>query len=196
LCHALNNVGAAGQWLDFAKGRRDLARSLGIALAGNFQEHAARAFTNCACVEMNRLNLAEAEAFLDRGIAYCVENDLATWRDYMRGVQAQLLLRRGLWNEAAAVAHDVIDDEATTALVRYPHRLSLAGDWQGAAAFWNRMGAPFERALALLQGDEVAQREALDIFEELGARPVAQHVRGMMRQSGVSHVARGPRQAT
>ncbi|RWE05160.1 MAG: LuxR family transcriptional regulator, partial [Mesorhizobium sp.] len=77
-----------------------------------------------------------------------------------------------------------------------PHRLSLAGDWQGAAAFWNRMGAPFECALALLQGDEVAQREALDIFEELGARPVAQHVRGMMRQSGVSHVARGPRQAT
>ncbi|TJW67056.1 MAG: helix-turn-helix transcriptional regulator, partial [Mesorhizobium sp.] len=81
---------------------------------------------NCACVEMNRLNLAEAEAFLDRGIAYCVENDLATWRDYMRGVQAQLLLRRGLWNEAAAVAHDVIDDEATTALVRYPSLVALA----------------------------------------------------------------------
>ncbi|WFP64748.1 LuxR family transcriptional regulator [Mesorhizobium sp. WSM4904] len=296
LCHALNNVGAAGQWLDFAKGRRDLARSLGIALAGNFQEHAARAFTNCACVEMNRINLNEAEALLDRGIAYCVENDLATWRDYMRGVQAQLLLRRGLWNDAAAVAHDVIDNEATTALVRYPslvalarlrirrgdpsaepvldemrrfldkgmelqrlvpyamvmaelawlwqgdreealrlidlaeslsptravfgelatwrqllapdddpgetggmaepHRLLLAGDWRGAAAFWAGIDAPFERALALLQGDEAALREALDIFEGLGARPVAQHVRGMMRQSGVSHIARGPRQAT
>ena len=48
----------------------------------------------------------------------------------------------------------------------------------------------------MLQGDEAALREALDIFERLGATPVAQHVRGMMRQSGVSHIARGPRQAT
>ncbi|RAZ71197.1 helix-turn-helix transcriptional regulator [Mesorhizobium atlanticum] len=296
LCHALNNVGAAGQWLDFTKGRRDLARSLGIALSGNFQEHAARAFTNCACVEMNRLNFKEAASFLGRGIAYCVENDLATWRDYMRGVQAQLLLRLGLWDDAAAMAHEVVDDEATTPLVRYPslvalarlrirrgdpsaepvleemrrfldkgmelqrlvpfagvmaelawlgegdrgealhlialaeglaparavfgelatwrrllspesvpgetdgmaepHRLQLVGDWRAAAALWTSMGAPFERALALLQGDEAARREALDIFEALGARPVAQHVRGLLRQSGVSRIARGPRQAT
>ena len=34
----------------------------------------------------------------------------------MRGVQAQLLLRRGLWDDAATIAHEVIDDEATTAL--------------------------------------------------------------------------------
>ncbi|TIV92320.1 MAG: helix-turn-helix transcriptional regulator, partial [Mesorhizobium sp.] len=126
LCHALNNVGAAGQWLDFTKGRRDLARSLGIALSGNFQEHAARAFTNCACVEMNRLNFKEASSLLERGIGYCIENDLATWRDYMRGVQAQLLLRLGFWDDAAAVAHEVVDDEATTPLVRYPSLVALA----------------------------------------------------------------------
>ena len=296
VCHALNNVGAAEQWVDPVKGRRDLARSLGIALAENFQEHAARAFTNCACVEMNRLGFDEAGSILDRGIAYCVENDLATWRDYMRGVQAQLLLRRGRWNDAAAVAHEVIDNEATTALVRYPslvalarlrirrgdpsaepvleemkrfldkgmelqrlasyaavmaelawlgqgdpeealrlidlaeglsptravfgelatwrqlllpgsdpgetdgmadaHRLQLAGDWRGAAALWAEMDAPFERALTLLRGDEAAQHQALDIFEALGAKPVAQHARSLMRQSGVGHIARGPRQAT
>jgi len=296
LCHALNNVGAAGQWLDFTKGRRDLARSLGIALSGNFQEHAARAFTNCACVEMNSLNFKEASSFLDRGIGYCIENDLATWRDYMRGVQAQLLLRRGFWNDAATMAHEVVDDDATTPLVRYPslvalarlrirrgdpsaepiveemrrfldkgmelqrlvafagvlaelawlgqaetqealrliaiaenlaptpavfgelatwrellspgsdpgdtdgmaepHRLQLTGDWRAAAALWAEMGAPFEQAMALLLGDEAAQREALAIFEDLGARAVAQHARGLMRESGVSHIARGPRQAT
>ncbi|MEZ2333206.1 AAA family ATPase [Mesorhizobium sp. RCC_202] len=296
LCHALNNLGAAGQWLDLAKGQRDLARSLDIALEDNFQEHAARAFTNSACLEMNRLALGEAQSFLERGIAYCVENDLATWRDYMRGVQAQLLLRRGLWDDAATIAHEVIDDEAATALVRYPalaalarlrirrgdpsaeqvldemkrfldkgmevqrlvsyaavmaerawleqgerdealrlidlaetlsptravfgelaiwrqmllpgsdpgdtagmaepHRLQLAGDWRGAAALWADMGASFEQALALLQGDEAAQRKALGILEGLGARPMAQHARGLMRQSGLIHIARGPRQAT
>lgn len=295
LCHSLNNVGAAGQWLDLAKGRRDLARSLDIALQENFQEHAARAFTNCACVEMSRLNFCAAESILERGIAYCIENDLATWRDYMRGVQAQLLLRLGRWNEAAVVAHEVIDNEATTALVRYPsldvlarlrirrgdpsaepildemknfldkgmelqrlapyaavmaelawmgqgdrqealhliglaeqlsparavfgelavwrqllrpesdpgairdmaepHRLLLAGDWRGAAAAWEALGAPYERALALLRGDEAGLRQALELFDGLGAKPVAQHVRGLMRQHGVS-ITRGPRQAT
>ncbi|TIV07992.1 MAG: helix-turn-helix transcriptional regulator, partial [Mesorhizobium sp.] len=87
-------------------------------------------------------------------------------------------------------------DPGETDSMAEPHRLQLIGDWRAAAALWARMGAPFERALALLQGDEAAQREALDIFEALGARPVAQHVRGLLRQSGVGRIARGPRQAT
>ncbi|WP_296744835.1 AAA family ATPase [Mesorhizobium sp.] len=296
ICHALNNIGSVGQWLDIAKGRLQLARSLEIALEHNFQEHAARAFTNSACLGINQLNHVEAQSFLDRGIAYCVENDLATWRDYMRGAKAQLLVRSGLWDDAAAEAHEVIDNDATTALVRFPslvalarlrirrgdpaaepvleemkrflgkgmelqrlmpfaavmaerawlglgdrdevlrlialaeslsptravfgelvawrsllmpgsepgdtskmaapYRMQLDGDWRGAAAAWDEMGAPFDRALALVHGDEAALREALDIFEGLGARPVAQHVRGLMRQNGVNRIARGPRQAT
>ncbi|UVK57012.1 LuxR C-terminal-related transcriptional regulator [Mesorhizobium sp. AR02] len=296
VCHALNNVGAAEQWLDLDSSRLHLARSLEIALEQNFQEHAARAFTNCACGEMNQLGYSQAQAFLDRGIDYCVENDLATWRDYMRGVRAQLLLRRGCWDEAAAEALDVIANDRATALVRYPalvalsrlrirrgdpsaepllaemkqflqkgtelqrllpyaaviaeqawlgeadkdealrliglaeslsptravfaelagwrqllapdidpgdtsgmaapYRMLLAGDWREAATFWAGLDAPYERALALAQGDEAAQREALEIFEALGARPVASHVRELMRQNGVVHIARGPRRTT
>ena len=277
VCHALNNVGAAEQWLDLDSSRLHLARSLEIALQENFQEHAARAFTNCACGEMNQLGYSQAQSFLDRGIDYCVENDLATWRDYMRGVRAQLLLRQGCWDEAAAEALDVIANDRATALVRYPalvalsrlrvrrgdpsaepllaemkqflekgaelqrlspyaaviaeqawlgeadkdealrliglaeslsptravfaelagwrqllapeidpgdtsgmaapYRMLLAGDWRGAAAVWAELDAPYERALALAQGDEAAQRTALEIFEALGARPVASHVR-------------------
>ncbi|UDL87361.1 LuxR C-terminal-related transcriptional regulator [Mesorhizobium sp. PAMC28654] len=296
VCHALNNVGAAEQWLDLASSRRHLGRSLEIALAENFQEHAARAFTNCACGGMNQLCYAEAQSFLDRGIDYCVENDLATWRDYMRGVRAQLLLRWGRWDEAAAEALDVLGNDQATALVRYPalvalvklrlrhgdpsvdpllgemmrflergaelqrllpyaavvaeqawlgeaqknealrlidlaetlsptravfaelaswrqllvpdidpgdtagmaapYRMLLHGDWRGAAAIWADLDAPYERALALAQGDEAAQRLALEIFETLGARPVASHVRDIMRRNGVNHIARGPRRTT
>ncbi|MDF3207329.1 AAA family ATPase [Mesorhizobium sp. LMG15046] len=296
VCHALNNVGAAEQWLDLASSRLHLARSLEIALEQNFQEHAARAFTNCACGEINQLGYSQAQSFLDRGIDYCVENDLATWRDYMRGVRAQLLLRQGYWNEAAAEALDVISNDQATALVRYPalvalvklrlrrgdpsaepllaemnrflergaelqrllpyaaivaeqawlgeaeiaealrlidlaetlsptramfaelaswrqilsagsdagdtagmaapYRMLLAGDWQGAAAVWADLNAPYERALALAQGDEPAQRAALEIFETLGAKPVASHVREIMRRNGVIRIARGPRQTT
>lgn len=296
VCHALNNLGSAGQWLDLAAGRLHLARSLEIALEQNFQEHAARAFTNSACSEMNQLGFDAAQSFLDRGINYCVENDLVTWRDYMRGVLAQLLLRQGQWEEAAAEALDVLSNDHATMLVRYPalialvklrirrgdpsaeplfqemkqflekgtelqrlapyacvmaeqawlgqgdrdealrlidladslsptravfselatwrqklaphshpgdtsgmaapYQLLLAGDWQAAAALWAELNAPYERGLALAQGDEEAQRAALEIFENLGARPVAQHVRETMRRNGVNHIARGPRRTT
>ena len=77
-----------------------------------------------------------------------------------------------------------------------PYRLLLAGDWQASADRWAEIGAPFERGLALLQGDEPAQRAALAIFEALGAAAVAAHVRTLMRQSGISRITRGPRPAT
>jgi len=77
-----------------------------------------------------------------------------------------------------------------------PFRLQLTGDWRAAAACWAEIGAPFERALALLAGDEAAQRAALSTFESLGAKPVAAHVRTLMRQSGIRGIVRGPRPAT
>jgi tetratricopeptide (TPR) repeat protein len=48
LSHALNNLGTARLIADDPAGQDDLDRSLQIALAGDFQEHAARAYTNLA----------------------------------------------------------------------------------------------------------------------------------------------------
>ena len=296
VCHALNNAGTAGQWLDLQQARRHLADSLEIALANNLQEHAARAFTNRACVEITQLDYRQARSFLDTGIDYCIERDLDTWHYYMRGWRAELLLRQGQWQEAANEALQVVGNGHASPLMRYPavvalarlrlrhgdpeiepllaellqflgrgmelqrlvpyaaliaerawleqgekdealhlidraeamatsramigeliqwrrklaperelgntatlaepYRLLFAGDWQAAAALWADLGAPYERALALLDGDEAAQRAALEVFEALGARPVAQHLRSMMRQGGVVHIARGPQRAT
>ena len=50
------------------------------------------------------------------------------------------------------------------------------------------------RALAE-SDDEEALREALDVFEDLGARPAAQWIRQALRERGAS-VPRGPRPAT
>ncbi len=76
------------------------------------------------------------------------------------------------------------------------YRLQFDGDWQGAADAWAEIGAPYDRALALLEGDENAQREALTIIDSLGAAAVARHVRQIMRRSGIARVSRGPRRAT
>jgi DNA-binding CsgD family transcriptional regulator len=78
-----------------------------------------------------------------------------------------------------------------------PFARQVAGDWAGAAAEWERLGCPYEAARALSEGDdEVALRRALAIFEELGARPMAQIVARRLRESGARAIPRGPRPAT
>ncbi|MER9404549.1 AAA family ATPase [Mesorhizobium caraganae] len=294
--HALNNVGCVEQWLDPAAGRQRLDQSLEIALQGNFQEHAARAFTNRACFEITQMSYDAARPVLESGIHYCTENDLGTWRDYLRGMLADVQLRQGQWDEAATTATDVIDNERTTTVGRFPallalaklrlrrgdpsaeplfaemarfvgsgadlqmlssyaalmaeqawlglsdrqealeliaraetpvrsrahvgelalwrtllapdmpagdtadmakpYRLLMTGDWRSASALWAELNAPYERALALILGDEEGQRLALDIFDGLGARPAAQRLRDIMRKNGIGGIARGPRRST
>jgi DNA-binding CsgD family transcriptional regulator len=77
-----------------------------------------------------------------------------------------------------------------------PYVLMIEGDWQGAAAAWQQLGAPYERALALSNGPENALRESLDILERLGAGPLAAIVRQRMREMGMRGIPRGPRTST
>jgi DNA-binding CsgD family transcriptional regulator len=78
-----------------------------------------------------------------------------------------------------------------------PYALEISGDWRGAAGVWRDLGCPYERATVLgLYGGELEQREALSIFERLGAAPAAQMVRKKMREQGVRGVPRGSRAST
>jgi DNA-binding CsgD family transcriptional regulator len=71
----------------------------------------------------------------------------------------------------------------------------IGGRWREAADAWRELGCPFEQAIALSMGDEPAQREALSLFDRLGAAPAAQKLRRAMRESGVRKVPSGPRSA-
>jgi DNA-binding CsgD family transcriptional regulator len=78
-----------------------------------------------------------------------------------------------------------------------PYALEISGDWRGAAGVWRDLGCPYERATMLaLYGGELEQREALSIFEQLGAGPAAQMLRKKMREQGVRSVPRGSRTST
>ncbi len=76
-----------------------------------------------------------------------------------------------------------------------PWRLLLEGDWEKSAALWSAAGCPYERADALATGDEKAMREALAIFDKLGATRRASVLRAAMRQRKLK-VPVGPRRAT
>lgn len=77
-----------------------------------------------------------------------------------------------------------------------PYRLMLSAEWQGAAAAWERIGAPYERALALADGPVEALREALSILESLESGPLTAIVRQRLRERGVRGIPRGPRAST
>ena len=77
-----------------------------------------------------------------------------------------------------------------------PFALHMRGDWAGAAAAWHEIGCPYEEALALADGGEEEMLRALEIFDRLGARPIASRVRSALRARGVESVPRGPRIAT
>ena len=77
---------------------------------------------------------------------------------------------------------------------RQPWALQIACDWQGAAAGWEAINCPYERALALAEcQNESAVRTALQIFERLGAAPMAGITRRKLRKRGVRNI---PRAAT
>jgi len=77
-----------------------------------------------------------------------------------------------------------------------PYRLGLAGDWQGEAAAWAEIGCPYYEALALADGDAVANTRALEILSGLGAKVVEDVVRNRMRKAGITVKPSGPRAST
>jgi DNA-binding CsgD family transcriptional regulator/tetratricopeptide (TPR) repeat protein len=78
--------------------------------------------------------------------------------------------------------------------VAEPYRLHLNGFWEEAARRWQEIGCPYEAALALHDsGDERLLREALAVFDELGARPMRDATARLLSRHGVRDI---PRRAT
>lgn len=76
-----------------------------------------------------------------------------------------------------------------------PFAMQLNGDWVGAAHAFDELGCPFDRAMALIDGDEAAQRDAFAILESLGATATITRCREMLAGRG-ARVPRGPRPST
>ncbi|HEX5380198.1 MAG TPA: AAA family ATPase [Phenylobacterium sp.] len=299
LSHALNNVGASKVWVDAASARADLERSLKLALLHDQQDHVARTYVNFACLEINLRAHATAHRLLEAGIAYCVERDLDTWRNYLRGWLAETYLREGRCDAAAEAALLVVQNDRASPVMRNPAVVALArlrmrrgdpevtplldevarfmakgveaprlasyailaaerawitgsgadaalalldqaramriegadpwqageiwfwrrklgapvdraaaggmappylellnGDWRAAADRWEALKMPYETALALLEGDDEAQRQGIERLDGWGAAASATRARQDLRQLGLRNIPRGPRAST
>ena len=75
---------------------------------------------------------------------------------------------------------------ATPEGVAEPYRLVMEGKPAEAATILEAKGIPYQRALALMHGDQTAQLEALEVLETLGATAVADKLRQSLRNQGVT----------
>jgi DNA-binding CsgD family transcriptional regulator len=109
------------------------------------------------------------------------------------GTQPWALRETALW---LAILGEPVDLSAEAqGHLSEAHRLHIAGRWREAGDAWRLLGCPYEQAIALSGGDEASQREALRLFDRLGAAPAAARLRREMRAAGVRGVPSGPRSA-
>ncbi|WP_251070958.1 LuxR C-terminal-related transcriptional regulator [Streptomyces sp. ISL-96] len=77
-----------------------------------------------------------------------------------------------------------------------PFALELNGDWAAAAEAWQRLGCPYDAALARLAGDAEAVAAAVAAFDALGAPAAVFRGRIRLKELGVRLGTRGPRATT
>ncbi|HKH62384.1 MAG TPA: AAA family ATPase [Flavitalea sp.] len=77
-----------------------------------------------------------------------------------------------------------------------PYKALKAGRVNEAVTFWDTKGCPFEKALALFEGNENDKRSALSILQGLGADAVYEKLKMEMRASGIKKIPRGQREST
>jgi len=96
----------------------------------------------------------------------------------------------GYWLTKAG--HPVPPDDSD-----HPYALQARGQWRRAAALWQAAGCPYERAVALAESPDPADKlEALAALDALGAEPAARLIRVELRRLGVRRIPRGPLAAT
>ncbi len=123
--HALNNIGAARLLDGEASGVVDLERSLALALANNFHEHAARAYVNLGTSLRRQRVPQQARKYLTEGLAYCEERDLDSWTLYLKAQQAGFEMEQGRWEPAQELARNVLKSPAATAITKIPALVAL-----------------------------------------------------------------------
>jgi DNA-binding CsgD family transcriptional regulator len=152
-----------------------------IALADGNKEPGWIVFANLALTEARWL---QGDLDLARQAAELAADHAAACDPWDRGAIAVWLRRTG--------SSRVVDGDLAE-----PYGFEFQGKWEKAAQLWIDLDCRYEAALALLDSaDEAALRQALGIFDDLGAKPAVRIAQQRMRSLGVRSVPNGVQAAT
>ena len=145
LTYALNTVGTAQlRSEDVPQAWERLQRSLDIALAQGFEEHAARAWMNFVSLCLVHRRHADLEAPCARAIAYCEAHDMDMYRCRLHIRHSYALLESGQWDAAETEIAAVRQTPSLTGLEReqsaHLHALlDLRRGLDRSHAYWSAM---------------------------------------------------------
>ncbi len=134
-----------------------------------------------------------------RAEAAWLQGDLDRIRDEIRAIYEQVEQTKVRWNigELAYWLWRAGDLAVPPAHHFEPFELQIQGEWKAAAAWWRKLGCPYEAAVALADSnDEAALRYAFAEFARFGAQPMMAVVTHKLRELGASALPRGPRPTT
>ncbi len=154
--------------------------------------------------EANRLSLSLGE--MDKIVtikgataeAYWLQNKLNEIADEIESLYFKIQYTRNPWYIGALAYWLWKNDKLKKVpkIIANPYLLQIKGDWKSAAKLWEKLECPYEKALALSEGDEHAMKEAIEIFNRLGASATSQLIKQKMRESGIKSIPKGPRKTT
>lgn len=104
IAHALTNVGSTQFLFSYETGREKIERAVHLALEHQLYEHVCRCYANIGSYCVQAREYAEAEQWLQEGLAYITARDLDFQSVYLLGWQARLYFETGRWAEAEEIA--------------------------------------------------------------------------------------------
>jgi DNA-binding CsgD family transcriptional regulator/tetratricopeptide (TPR) repeat protein len=124
--YALNTIGCALMDLgSIEEGMDSLERSLTVALDGNLQESAGRAYCNLRDLSTDLHRFDDAERVFTEGIAYCEPRELGVYSSCLTGGHSVTLMLLGRWDESEALASQMLARPAISPVNRLNPLIAL-----------------------------------------------------------------------
>jgi DNA-binding CsgD family transcriptional regulator len=108
LSHALTTIGSARIRGGDSGGRTDLERGIGVAVAANLEDHAARALCNLGTLNAEMRDYRFARQDLDRALAFVRARELSGYVQHVLGHRARVRLDQGDWVGAEQDAREAL----------------------------------------------------------------------------------------
>ncbi len=175
--------GIGGDWA------ATIRQALDIAVSGGHEAQVGRAYVNTYALYVEEKAFASGEAYYAEGVAYCDEHDLTSYSIFLRSQRTNMLEATGRWDEAVAVAGELLLRGGPSPGIRLcplnrlgtiRARRGEPGVWEcldeaigyadGAGEAQNIVPVRLERAEARwLEGDQAAAVREAELAHDSGA---------------------------
>jgi DNA-binding CsgD family transcriptional regulator/tetratricopeptide (TPR) repeat protein len=180
---ACSLLGVGREW------RPTMRRALDVAVNGGHEAQVGRAYVNTYAMYVDEKDFATGEAYYAEGVAYCDEHDLTSYSIFLRSQRTNMLERTGRWDEAVAIAGELLIRGGPSPGIRLcplnrlgtiRARRGEPGVWEcldeavgyadGAGEAQNIVPVRLERAEARwLEGDQAAALREAELAHDSGA---------------------------